>query len=91
MKISLNELKTIVREAIVEAKKKKKKEKSVDGVKRYQKDEKLDFSKPLGNSNLYKRQGASGIGPYTAESALRLFIKNVIKEAMKDEKSEKKK
>ena len=37
----------------------------------------LDFSKPLGPNNIVKRQGASGIGGWTAESIVRKKIKEM--------------
>lgn len=86
MKIQLKELRRLVSEVIEEDKKKTKKEKDAEKMqpKGYQKDEKLDFSQPLGANNLYKRQGASNIGPYTSEGALRLFIKECIRQNMNE-------
>lgn len=83
MKISLSELKEVMLEVLEEARKKKEKgDPQLKSLPGYKKDEKLDFSKPLGSANLYKRQGQSNFGPYTEEKALRIFIGGVIAEAI---------
>lgn len=53
---------------ISEAKKKKgkKKEKEQASGPKYSTAPDFDFSLPLGDSNLYKSQGAANFGPYTA-------------------------
>lgn len=87
MKLTIEQLRHLVMEEINEAKKKskkkapEKKDVATTGTG-YKKDDLLDMSKPLGDKNLYKRQGASNFGPYTAESALRLFIRECLKEAV---------
>lgn len=50
-------------------KKKKDDAKKADDGNAYSHDENLDFSVPLGDYNLYKKQGASNWGPYTAEGS----------------------
>ena len=82
----------IVQEAVNEAKKKKKKKEEdlKQEQQNFKADPVLDYSTPQGDMNRYKRQGVSGIGPYTSENALRLFVKNAINEAMKGKKNEKK-
>lgn len=68
MKISVNELKSMVGQIVSEAKKKKSKsEKPMKGVKPtgFSFDEAFDFSTPLGDWNLYARQGSSSWGPLT--------------------------
>lgn len=88
MKIQLKELRQMVFEVLEEDKKKTKKEKDAERMqpKGYQKDEKLDFSEPQGVNNLYRRQGASNIGPYTSESALRLFIRECIRQNVSEKR-----
>ncbi|MHB8407947.1 MAG: hypothetical protein ACYDHY_07675 [Acidiferrobacterales bacterium] len=74
MKVKISELKTIVKDMILEAGKAKKKAKSsvvpkpeaVPRPLQYKYDEALDMSKPLGNDNLYKGQGGAGWGPNTS-------------------------
>lgn len=75
MKISIEQMKEMVTEVISEAKKKKKKKGDDSPLNP------LDFSEPLGELNLYKRQGASNIGPFT-EHALRTVIKRMLREAL---------
>lgn len=37
-----------------------------------------DFSTPLGAANRYRREGASNVGPYTAEGAIRSYVRSVV-------------
>jgi len=78
MKISLDELKKIVAEAIKNVEELKEKVRP-DG---YKADDNMDFSMPSQN-NRYKRQGASNMGTWTSESKLKTVISNVIKEVSK--------
>lgn len=86
MKITVEQLKAVIKDALIEAKKSKKgKDAEADGdptlaVPAYKTDEKLDFSKPLGNENLYKKQGASNFGPYTEEKAIRMMVRQALSE-----------
>ena len=88
MIVTLRELREIVGVAIFEAKKKKSKKKSkkkdeqtVEDLGGYKLDKKLDYSPPMGDLNVYKRQGASNLGPYTSENALRLCVRDIIRES----------
>jgi len=92
MKIQLKELRALIAAEINEAKKKKtKKEKDAERLqpKGYQKDPMMDFSEPQGANNLYKRQGVSNFGPYTSEGALRLFVRECVREGLSQVVSEK--
>jgi hypothetical protein len=69
MKITVEQLRTMVNSAINEAKKKRKKdlgeaEARPDG---YMSDKNMDFSKPLGALNYYRMQGSANFGPYTGD------------------------
>ena len=90
MKIKFDNLSSMIREAITEAKKKKADDdmKPEDRPVGYVSDEKFDMSKPLGNDNLYKKQGASGMGPFTEEKALRLIVRKLVSEAYGEEEEE---
>jgi hypothetical protein len=98
MKITVEQLRGMVTEAITEAKKKRKKdleemESRPDG---HMVDSKFDFAPPLGGYNLYRSQGAVNWGPQTgagskvddrpygvkAESALRSAIRGMISEKL---------
>lgn len=90
MKIKLTELKQIIESIVLEARRKKKTKKkdAASEPEKYKTDENLDFSQPLGDKNLYKRQGASNWGPFTEEKALRIYLRNAISEALRvDEKN----
>lgn len=65
--MTLDEIKQVVDRQLAEARKAKKKKKKDEQEKTpgYTYAETFDFSKPLGELNLYRAQGASGIGPYT--------------------------
>jgi hypothetical protein len=98
MKITVEQLRTMVTTAINEAKKKKAKvaeaETRADGQIV---DKNLDFAPPLGAFNLYRSQGAANFGPYTntaptiddrvygtkMESALRQVIGQMISEELR--------
>lgn len=88
MKMKLSELRGIVADVVSEARRKKpKKPKKTDDAPDtqphgYMSDPKLDFSRPLDDENLYRRQGASNLGPYTSEGAIRLVIRQMISEAI---------
>lgn len=70
MKITVEQLRGMVKEAINEAKKKKAKvaeaEKRPDG---HVIDKNQDYAPPLGGFNLYRAQGAANFGSYTNTSA----------------------
>lgn len=89
MKISLSELKRVVAEVVAEASGKKKPKggdsKPPEAQASMKADEKLDFSKPQGEDNLYRKQGAANMGPYTAESALRHVVREAIREAIAED------
>lgn len=80
MKLTMNELRKIVEQELVEARKKTKKKD--DEPVGYKTAEALDFSKPQGEKNRYKRQGASNLGPYTSEGALRFFVRECIQRSL---------
>jgi hypothetical protein len=67
--LSINELKLEIAGLLAEARKKKaepkKRGRSVEAYGFF--DEALDFSTPLGAFNLYRQQGVSNLGPYTAD------------------------
>lgn len=68
MKITINELRKIIKDVITEAKKKKTKDKKLEaaaGTQVYSSAAAHDFSAPLGAYNLYKGQGAANWGPMT--------------------------
>lgn len=94
MKMTINELRTIVSDAVkqslLEAKKKSKKPKKrkpgddVTDVPPhgYKHAKVYDYSKPLGKRNVIKAAGAANFGPYTGESVLRSIVAGVIKEQL---------
>lgn len=45
--------------------------------------DKSNFSRPLGHKNLYRRQGASNLGNYTAESRLRAMVDMIVAEEVR--------
>lgn len=47
------------------------------------KSEALDFTQTSEEGNRYKRQGASNMGPFTSEAAIRAIAKDVLNEAFK--------
>lgn len=68
MKMTINELRTIIKDMIIEAKKKKVKKDKLDkkvNPPAYTHADALDFSSPLGGYNLYASQGAVNWGPMT--------------------------
>jgi hypothetical protein len=87
MKITIKELKAMIqREVVAEAKRKKVKKEDQPANKvqpaGYQKPEVLDFSKPENQNHRLKIQGASNIGPYTSEGALRLMVREAIRSSI---------
>jgi hypothetical protein len=72
MKVNLKELRKIVSETILEAKKSKKKIENPSDSKEHPKGFKtadnVDFSEPLDDRNYLKQQGAANFGPYTSTS-----------------------
>lgn len=85
MKITVEQLKAVIKDALVEAKKSKKKKGDADldptqVVKGYETDDTCDFSKPLGDDNLYKNQGKVNWGPYTEEKAIRMMVRQALSE-----------
>jgi len=65
---TMNEIRQLVRDVILEAKKKKEKAEKLayePHPKEFTYDDALDFSAPLGAYNLYRSQGASNWGPMT--------------------------
>lgn len=106
MKMRLEELKAIIKEAVKEIKNEIDLDKSWasplqadtegkkgrDGFEEpsdpsgYTKSSTGDFSERLsnlGDGNLYQRQGAANMGPFTSESALRGFVRDfLVREAM---------
>jgi hypothetical protein len=95
MKISVQELRKLVEEVIIEAKKKKDLEEETRPDAHIY-DKTFDFSKPLGAYNLYRSQGPVNFGPYTGagpkiddrpygvknESSLRAALRQMISEAL---------
>lgn len=81
MKMNIKELRALISTELREAKRKKKDADEIQPQK-YQEDENFDFSEPQGSANRYKKQGASNIGPYTSENALRLFVRQCIRESI---------
>lgn len=68
-------LKDLVRDLVIaEARKakkgKKKEEKETEKSPGYQHAEALDFSKPLGDWNVYRHQGVANWGPYTSQGVV---------------------
>lgn len=45
-----------------------------------------DFSVPLGDNNLYKRQGQSNIGPFTAEGTLKALVDAIVEGVVNEKK-----
>lgn len=85
MKLTIEELRRIIEQELNEAKKKEKKE-DVPVTDKMEKSDVLDYSTPLGDKNLYKKQGVSNLGPYTSENALRLFVKECIQRVLSEKK-----
>lgn len=52
-------------------------ERQVRGIPGYAHSNENDFSTPLGSHNIVKKQGASGMGGWTAESIVRKKIKEM--------------
>lgn len=92
MKISILELRDMVAGAISEAKRGKRAPKEVpqrtpesEAEQRdrqvrgtgYSHADVLDFSRPLGPANIVKRQGASGMGNWTSESAQTKILRKI--------------
>ena len=70
--------------AIAEAKRKRKaKADDPDAVEDapagYKRSPKLDFSPPMGDRNFVKANGASNIGPWTGESAVRKMVREAVR------------
>lgn len=85
-KVDVEALRRIVAEgvriALAEARKKKaKKAKKEDPKevrpKEYQDGGALQMHEPMGDRNLYRRQGVSNMGPYTSEGLKRLIAKTI--------------
>lgn len=89
MKIKLEELTSMIKNALDEAKKKKDApdDKSPETSSAYIADPNFDLSCPLGADNLYKRQGAANMGTFTEEKALRAIIRKGISEALPPKKA----
>lgn len=71
MKVDLAELKNIVSNVVSEAKKKVKKDNPSDVKEhpaQFSSAETFDYSKPLGDKNYLKHDGAANFGPYTGAS-----------------------
>ena len=75
MKLSINELKSLIGEVISEAKKKAKKKPKKEKLEELEVntdghavDIKLDFSAPQGAENLYRKQGQVNWGQYTSNT-----------------------
>lgn len=89
MKMKSEMLREMIRQefkTVLEAAKKKKNDEDLcpeDLPPSYSTDAKLDHSKPLGDDNLYKRQGRANFGPYTEEKALRLCLRQIIREVVR--------
>ena len=87
MKLSLQELRSIVEQgvsdALTEAKKKKKSADdphptaTIAALSGSVIDPVLDFAEPQGLQNRLRKQGASGMGPWTSEQLLRAYVKRV--------------
>jgi len=81
MRLSINELKKVIREAVKKVKKKEERvnKKGVDGYESSAEEQPKgwayaelgDLSKSAVSGSLYKRQGSANFGPYTSESAIR--------------------
>ena len=93
MKITMDELRRVVVEAVsgaVNEAKRKKKGKPVEKKggeppvrpAGYSRSEKHDFSQPEPGGGRLKRQGAANFGPYTAESKLRSVIRSLVAESL---------
>lgn len=88
MKIRLEEIRQMVKDAVTEAKSKKDKtklpsaERSKGALPGFQHASVLDFSDPLDDENRLKRQGRSNMGPYTSEAALRTLVRSAVAEAL---------
>ena len=74
MKITLKELRNLVADVIVEAKRKKRASKKKDELeesdcqpREFSRSAVHDFSRPLGPESRYRQQGAANWGPYTAD------------------------
>lgn len=85
MKITVEEIGKIVRQAVAEAKKAKADDPSLVPAalpKEYSSDPSLDFSEPLGDRNRLRRQGSNpGWGP-TTEQKIRAIVRGMVREAM---------
>lgn len=83
MKITLDELREAIVAAVEEAR--KKKEREVAPPERqagYKGHHALQLNKSQGSRSLVKRQGVSNLGPYTAENAIRAFVRATVTEAL---------
>jgi len=78
MKIKLNELKEMVKSAVQE----EMEARVLKSLSGYSTAQALDFSKPLGDGNLYHRQGRSNVGPYTESRALRMLVGKIVSEEL---------
>ena len=58
--------------------KKSKKKDELEKPKAYKSDSALDYSKPLGDINLYKRQGVANFGPYTESKDPWLALSSIL-------------
>jgi hypothetical protein len=93
MKLTVDELTEVIRGAIKQFSEAGKK--GVDGYlaeddpvqpRGFGKAEAHQFDKPLEKKNLYKRQGNSNMGPFTAEAAIRAIARDVVKESFETSK-----
>jgi hypothetical protein len=83
MKISLQQLRETIYAAVAEAKKEKLRDVAPPNRQAgYRGHQALQLNKSQGSRSLYKRQGASNLGPYTSEAALRHFVRETIAEAL---------
>jgi hypothetical protein len=90
VKITVKEIRKVVRQAVHEAKKAKETDPSLVPAalpKEYSSDPSLDFSEPLGDRNRLRRQGSDpGWGP-TTEQKIRAIVRGMVREAMGSEDS----
>ena len=83
MKIDLNEVRNVVERVVTEAKRKKKDPIDPPELQAgYGMTDAHQLNVPMGSRSLARRQGQSGIGPYTAEAVLRAFVRSAIVEIL---------
>jgi hypothetical protein len=84
VKVTLKQLSEMIAEAARKIKKKQQEEERITQADGFlEPDADLDFSEPLGDRNLYKRQGQANFGSFTAESTLQGMVDAIVESILR--------